>query len=148
MVGRPIRIRRGRRTDFAAVMALLAGAGSAIAADRRALHRFRQLVADLGADFYLATIDERIAGVAHITYARQLASAPIATLATLVVGEESRRRGVGTALLRFALERARRRACGTLRCALNSSDGGARLLTRMGATVAGQLYEVAVGGAE
>ncbi|HUI24629.1 MAG TPA: hypothetical protein VL403_00995, partial [Candidatus Kryptonia bacterium] len=86
MVARPIRIRRGRRTDFGAVMGLLAGNAAAVPPpDRASLRRFRQLVADLGGDFYLATMDERVVGVAHVTYARQLASAPLATLATLVV---------------------------------------------------------------
>lgn len=126
-------------------MTLLAHAGAPIPpTDRATLRRFRQLVTDLGADLYLATIDERVAGLAHVTYARQLARAPIATLATLVVAEDARRHGVGTALLRFALDRARRRACGALRCMITDNNAGAQFLTTVGAAAAGHLYEIDV----
>jgi N-acetylglutamate synthase-like GNAT family acetyltransferase len=145
MIDRPIRIRRGRRTDVAAVMELLAAAGIPVPPpDRAMLRRFRNLVADLGADFYLATIDERIAGVAHVTYARQLTTAPLATVATLVVADWARRRGVGTALLRFAAERAQRRTCTALRCLL-VADGNTSVrefLRRAGARPAGAVLEL------
>ena len=147
MAARPIRIRRGRRTDFAAVMALLAGSGAPVPPpDRSTLRRFRQLVADLGADLYLATIDERVVGVAHVTYERQLARPPRATLETLVVGELVRGRGVGTALLRFAADRARKRACGRLQCWLAHADDAhaSRFLERAGARPAGRLFEFAL----
>ena len=46
-----VHIRRGRRTDFTAVMALLAASGGTVPVpDRATLRRFRQLVADLGGD--------------------------------------------------------------------------------------------------
>jgi GNAT superfamily N-acetyltransferase len=149
MEGRPIRIRRGRRTDFAAVLAVLAGPDTLVPPpDRRTLHRFRQLVADLGCDFYLATIDERVVGVVHVTYARQLAAAPLATLATLAVAESSRGRGVGTALLRFVTARARKRGCGNLRCALaeEPAPAAAALLQRAGARPRGTVLELALTG--
>lgn len=145
MEGRPIRIRRGRRTDFAAVLGVLAGAHTLVPPpDRRALHRFRKLVADLGSDLYLATIDERVVGVVHVTYARRLEGAPLATLATLAVAEPSRGRGVAAALLRFAADRARKRGCGRLHCALADEPGPAAraLLQRAGARPRGAAFDL------
>ncbi len=134
MADRPIRIRRGRRTDFTAVMELLAVSGEAVPPpDRATLRRFRHLVADLGCDFYLATVDERVVGVAHVTYARQLAAAPLATLATLVVGESSRGHGVDTALIEFAEARARKRACVALRYVASGSPAGVGRQSVLGA---------------
>lgn len=145
MEGRPIRIRRGRRTDFVAVLELLARADAPVPPpDRAMLRRFRQLVADLGCDLYLATMDERVVGLVHVTYARQLASAPLATLATLVVAESARRQGVGTALLHFIGVRARKRACSGLRCAVGAGNGAraADFLRRAGAQPLGSLFEL------
>jgi GNAT superfamily N-acetyltransferase len=114
-----IQIRRGRRTDFTAVMSLLAASGTPMPpADRAALRRFRYLVADLGADFYLAWIEGTLAGLVHVTYARQLAIPARAQLDELVVSEAFRRRGIGSALLAFAQRRARQRGCAVCSCAL------------------------------
>jgi GNAT superfamily N-acetyltransferase len=112
---RPIRLRRIRRTDFAAVQALLAGMdGAADGGERAVRSRFRRLVADLGADIYLATIDEAVCGLVHVTYARHLLGPARATLELLVVAAAARRRGVGRALLAYAGSRARRRGCHAL----------------------------------
>ena len=109
---RPIRLRRARRTDFETVRALLAAAGLPVAADDRGVRsRFRRLVADLGADLYVATVDERICGVVHVTYARHLIAGPQATLELLVVAPEARRQGIGRALVDGAARRAQRRHC-------------------------------------
>ncbi len=128
-------------------MALLATTKAAVPPpDRATLRRFRHLVADLGTDFYLATVDERVAGVAHITYARQLADRPIATLATLIVAQDAQHDGVGTALLRFAVERARKRACSELRCAVRDdcNPDAAQFLTHAGGAAAGRLFELSL----
>jgi GNAT superfamily N-acetyltransferase len=110
-----VHIRRGRRTDFTAVMALLAqGAGTVPVPDRATLRRFRQLVADLGGDFYLALVDDAVVGLVHVTYARQLAAPPSALLDQLVVVPRVRGRGIGSALLAFAERRARQRGCDAL----------------------------------
>ncbi len=114
-----LRFRRARRTDFTAVMSLLAGCGIAVPPpDRATLRRFRNLVADLGGDFYVASFDETLAGLVHVTYARQLTTGPAARVDQLVVAERYRRRGIGSGLLAFAQTRARKRGCATFRCAL------------------------------
>jgi ribosomal protein S18 acetylase RimI-like enzyme len=112
----PFRIRRGRRTDFTAVVSLLAAAGLPVPPpDRATLRRFRNIVADLGADFYLVLVDETVA----IRPAR-------AVLELLVVAEGFRRRGAGTALLALARDRARRRGCSALWCVVGETDASAR----------------------
>jgi len=102
-----VQIRRGRRTDFTAVMELLAHGGLPLPpADRATLRRFRLLVADLGTDFYVATVDGTLVGLVHVTYARQLTQGPAAALDRLVVAAPFRGKGIGTALLDFAQRRA------------------------------------------
>lgn len=137
----PLHIRRCRRTDFVDVMRLLAAGGAPAAVpDRGTLRRFRGIVNDLGGDFYLALVDGVLAGLVHVTYARQLATAPCARLERLVVGEPFRRRGIGMALLHFVKDRAIRRGCGTLSCSGPSGDTPARaLLESAGLRPEGQL---------
>src|SRR5262249_61086414 len=76
-------------------MRLLAASGVPVPApDRATLRRFRHLVDDLGADFYLILVDGTLAGLVHVTYARQVAGAPRARLGQLVGGGTFPRRGV------------------------------------------------------
>lgn len=137
-----VRIRRGRRTDFRAVMNLLAASNVAIPPPERAtLRRFRNIVADLGGDFYLAVVDGTLAGLVHVTYARQLAVPPGARLDQLLVADPFRRRGIGSALLAFAQRRARQRGCGTFSCALPAADSPPRqLLEKAGLQPAGDWF--------
>jgi GNAT superfamily N-acetyltransferase len=128
-----LHIRRGRRTDFTAVMGLLAASGFPTPPpDRAALRRFRHIVADLGADFYLALVDGDLAGLVHVTYARELAMGQRAGLDQLLVAEAFRRRGIGTALLEFAQRRAQGRGCRLLYCALSRASAARRFLTKAG----------------
>jgi GNAT superfamily N-acetyltransferase len=115
MLPRPHRIRRARRTDFVAVMELLATSGVPVPpADRATLRRFRRIVADLGADLYVAAIDEKIVGIVHVTYARQLTGPARAHVEALLVAPPVRRRGIGSSLQAFIISRACRRGCDTL----------------------------------
>jgi N-acetylglutamate synthase-like GNAT family acetyltransferase len=109
-----LKIRRGRRQDFAPVMRLL-GADVA-AADRRTLRRFRHIVADLGADLYVAELGDRVVGVIHATYARQLAGAQTARIERVAADPIHRDREVERHLLDFIVARARKRECGALTC--------------------------------
>lgn len=107
MEARPIRCRRARRTDAEAILALLTAIPDA---DRRTRHRFRKLIADLGADCYVATRDEVVIGVVHVTYARHLLDGQRATV-ELVRGADGHEADVGRALAALVRERARRRDC-------------------------------------
>ena len=73
---------------------------AAAGADRAGLRRFRQLVADLGADCYVAVVDEPIVGLVHVTYARHLLDGQQRHLELLVVAPDGRGQGVGGALAR------------------------------------------------
>lgn len=89
--------------------------------DRATLRRFRHVVADLGNDLYVATIDERLVGIVHTTYARQIATYPLARIELLAVAPHARRQGVGTSLVRHIEGRARERACARLSCDLSGA---------------------------
>lgn len=138
-----VQIRRARRTDFTAVMSLLAASGVALPVpDRATLRRFRQLVADLGGDFYLASVDGVVVGLVHVTYARQLAAPPSASLDLLVVASAFRRRDIGAALLAYVEKRARQRGCALFSFVLQDpADVAARaLLQKGGLAAAGQTF--------
>ncbi len=134
-----VHIRRSRRTDFTAVMSLLATCGIPVPAPERAtLRRFRQIVADLGADFYLAEVDGKLAGLVHVTYARELPVGQRAALNQLLVAEGFRRHGVGTALLEFAQARAQGRGCTALCCAVPATSPARAFLAKAGLSPAGE----------
>ncbi len=122
-------IRRARRTDFTATMQVLAASGVAVPPpDRATLRRFRAVVADLGADFYVAVGAGAVVGILHQTYQRRLTTRARAQLDLLVVHPEHRRRGVGGALLRFACKRAAQRDCAFVAHDLGADDDAARAL--------------------
>lgn len=140
MAGLPIRLRRARRTDFVAVMRVLAAGGLPVPPpDRAALRRFRHIVADLGGDLYVAVTEATCLGVVHLSYARQLTTAAQARVEMLVVAPDERRRGVGTRLLALAIERARRHGCHRIEYA--GATGAAAFLTRAGWQQAGERFQ-------
>jgi len=107
-------------------MALLAASDRAVPPpDRHTLRRFRRIVSDLGADLYLGVEEEALAGLVHVTYSRRLAAGQRAQLDQLLVAPGCRRRGIGSALLSFARQRAAKRGCDELSCVLGSKDGEA-----------------------
>lgn len=141
-----VQIRRGRRTDFTAVMRLLAASGIPMPPpDRAAVRRFRNLVADLGADFYLAWIEGTLAGLVHMTYTRQLTMPSRAQLDHLVVADAFRGRGIGSALLAFAQRRAQRRGCIVCSCMLPTTAASVQpFLERAGFQAAGYHFSLAL----
>jgi GNAT superfamily N-acetyltransferase len=143
-------IRRARRSDFTAVMRLLATTGVPVPPpDRRTLRRFRYIVDDLGADLYVALVDGTLAGLVHLTYARQLTKGPWARLELLVVEPCLRRRGIGRGLLRFALQRATKHACSGVGWCLppEASVGATQLLAEAGFVARGSGYELSAADA-
>ena len=104
-----IRIRRGRRTDYAA-LAALCGWPAVDGSRARSVRMFRRTVADLAYDLYVAEGNGAIVGVVAVSYVRELRlGGQRATLEELVVDRERRRSGVGRRLVEFVIERARRR---------------------------------------
>ena len=143
MLPRPHRIRRGRRTDFVAVMEILASSNLPTPPpDRATLRRFRNIVADLGSDLYVATIDERPVGIVHVSYARQIATYPVARIELLVVAPDTRHQGVGTSLVRHMEARARTHACVRMSCEVGTipqslAAGGIAFFMQLGWTLTG-----------
>lgn len=125
-------LRRARRSDFTAVMHLLVGVGlPAPVVDRPTLRRFRHLVSDLGADFYLVFGHDELAGFVHATYSRRLAVPPLARVEQLVVAPAALLEGplVVTALLDLVRRRAAKRGCSewTLSTQASAQIGAAEL---------------------
>ncbi len=139
-------IRRGRRTDFTATMALLAACEVPVPPpDRATLHRFRNIVADLGSDFYVALDGSRLVGLVHVTYHRRLTTAARARIDILCVHPEFRRHGLGGALLGFARKRAAKRGCALLAGDTDPQDRESiRLFESQGLRQAAQTWVVAL----
>jgi hypothetical protein len=81
------------------------------------LRRFRRIVADLGADLYVALIGERLVGFVQISYGRDITRGVRGRMESLIVCDDERSREVATALAALAEQRARRRSCFELSCA-------------------------------
>ena len=148
MDGRPIRCRRARRTDAEAAFALIDQGAAAPPLDRAGRHRFRQLVADLGADCYVALIDETVVGLVHVTYARHLLDRQRATVELALVAPNVRDGEVAGALARLVVERARRRNCRFIDCRQPVGDEVARAFAdQLGAQPVGDHLRVEIPGA-
>jgi len=143
MLSRPVRHRRARRTDFGVIWALLTECGFAAAGepDRATLRRFRRIIADLGSDLYVAEVDGRALGLAHMAYTRRLAGAPEARLELLVVAPAARGQGVAGSLAALVAARARRRGCMVVRCALAASADAGAALEHLGWRRIGDVFE-------
>ncbi len=118
--GTALRVRRGRRHDFADVQAVLGRTG-----DGRTERFFRRLTRDLAVDVYVAEDGSgAIVGVVTVAYARSLAAGGLA--ATLEVvrraaggGSDD---GLAAGLVDFATDRARRRGCRALAARVATAD--------------------------
>jgi ribosomal protein S18 acetylase RimI-like enzyme len=134
-----IRIRRGRRTDYAAVAALC-GWPMVDGSPARSVRMFRRTVADLAQDLYVAEEDGTLLGVVAVSYVRELRlGGQRATLEELVVAAERRRAGVGRRLLDFVIARARRRGARSFE-ARPVDEAAARFLERTGFRPSGPRY--------
>jgi hypothetical protein len=103
--GSDVRVRRGRRHDLDAVRALLGGDGPTPRV-------FRRLVADLGADVYVAEdADGGIVGLVSVAYARSLVRGGASALLDGVRAVGQPAGPLLEGLIAFAEERARRRGC-------------------------------------
>jgi len=134
-----IRIRRGRRTDYAALNALC-GWPAVGRNPARSVRMFRRTVADLAYDLYVAEENGTLVGVVAASYVRELRlGGQRATLEELVVVSERRRAGVGRRLLDFVIARARRRGARTFE-ARPADEVAARFLESTGFQPSGARY--------
>ena len=140
-----IRIRRGRRTDHAA-LAALGGWPLDEAHPARSVRLFRKVVADLAYDLYVAEEADRIVGLVAVSYVRVLPlGGQRAVLEELLVERECRGRGVGRKLLEFVLRRAAAR--GVRRFETRSVDeSSGRFLDHFGFRADGRCYVLATAG--
>ena len=104
-----VKIRRGKRTDFPALTALV-NAQAPCAAAKEQIRHWRRLAGDPRLDFYIAEQEGTIRGVVLICYIRELGRPGWQAILD-VVAPPPAEDVVGRALLDFVKERARRRGC-------------------------------------
>jgi len=115
--GSDCRVRRGRRHDLGAVRTLLG-------TDDVPPKLFRRLLADLGADVYVAEDPGgTVVGLVSVAYARSLMQGGGAAL---LDGARASHAPVLDGLIAFAEERARRRGCRRLAAWVAPEDGALR----------------------
>lgn len=104
-----VKIRRGRRTDLAALLALLDSADPAVADKTQARH-WRRLAGDPSLDFYVAEHQGVIIGALLVCYVRTLRQQGWQALLDIALRPCSSA-GLQHELLEFAKARARQRGC-------------------------------------
>ena len=104
-----IKIRRGKRTDFPALIALV-HSQSPCEANKGQVRHWRRLAGDPSLDFYIAEQEGTIRGMVLVCYIREL-SRPGWQAILDVVAPVSEECGIGRALLDFVKGRARKRGC-------------------------------------
>lgn len=141
-----MRIRRGRRTDFEALAAL--GLWPRVDdSPRRSIRLFRNVVADLAYDLYVADEDGTAVGVIAVSYVRSLGlGGQRANLEELVVRADRRGSGIGRQLVDFVVRRALRRGARVFR-AWPTSEIAGRFLEHVGFHSVGRVFELDLGAA-
>ncbi len=104
-----VKIRRGKRTDFPALIALLHSQPPDEATKGQIRH-WRRLASDPSLDFYIAEQEGTIRGMVLVCYIREL-SRPGWQAILDIVAPASAEGVIGRVLLDFAKERARKRGC-------------------------------------
>ena len=104
------RIRRGKRTDLAALEALCRPDASAPRSGKDVARHWRRLADDPGLDFYVAQDDDGLHGVVLLSYVRRLRDLGWHAFVDIAL-EDTAPMSVGNALIEFAKRRAHTRAC-------------------------------------
>ena len=104
-----VKIRRGKRTDFPALTALL-NSQAPHETNKGQVRHWRRLASDPSLDFYIAEQEGTIRGMVLVCYIREL-SRPGWQAILDVVAPVSAECSVGRALLDFVKQRARKRGC-------------------------------------
>jgi GNAT superfamily N-acetyltransferase len=114
-------IRLAEREDVRAILALLADDELASHPERAGhgedlapyLEAFDEIAADPRSDLYVATVGARVVGTFQLTVHRHLTygGGRVAVVESVHVASDLRRRGVGEAMMRLAVDEARQRGC-------------------------------------
>ena len=104
-----VKIRRGKRTDFPALTALL-NSQAPHETNKGQVRHWRRLASDPSLDFYIAEQEGPIRGMVLVCYIREL-SRPGWQAILDVVAPVSAECSIGRALLDFVKQRARKRGC-------------------------------------
>ena len=141
--GTALRVRRGRRRDLPQMQAVLG-----VPPDERPVQAYRRLLADLGADVYVAE-DEggQIVGVVSVVYARSLVRGGFSALLDGARARGERARPLLEELVAFAEERARRRGCRRLAAWVDAGDDDLRAALLARGYRAGELLVTELGSA-
>jgi len=137
-----LKIRRGKRVDFTAVIALVQRTEGREWPPEKALVRlFRRLVSDLGYDLYVAEQNGEVCGVVMVGYRRLLIQGGLCAMLDGVITVESGGE-IGQRLITFAKERARKKGCRLVQALVSEQQGEewGRLLSTAGFTPAGEWF--------
>jgi GNAT superfamily N-acetyltransferase len=99
------------------------------------LEAFDDIAADPGSALYVATLGERVVGTYQLFILRHLAhgGGRVAQIESVHVASDVRRLGIGEAMMRHAIDEARRRGCHRVQLTSNSRRVDAhRFYTRLG----------------
>jgi GNAT superfamily N-acetyltransferase len=113
-----LNIRRASSADIAAILRLYAGDelhGAAVSTEPAESHRraFAAIEAEPNNGLYLALLGERAVGVFQLTFIPQLSygGCLVAQLESVHVAPDARSQGVGSQMMSWAINEARRRGC-------------------------------------
>jgi N-acetylglutamate synthase-like GNAT family acetyltransferase len=137
-----LKIRRGKRVDFAAVMALVQRGEEREWPSEKALVRlFRRLVSDLGYDLYVAERDGQVCGVVMVGYRRLLVQGGLCAVLDGVITTETGGE-IEQQLIAFAQERAHKKGCRLFQAQVSKQqrEEWERLLCAAGFTPAGEWF--------
>ena len=137
VVREEIAIRRARRDDIPAIVALYAASSlhghEPLDADRS--EAFAEIDADPKQMLCVATLGDRVVGTFHLTQLRHLSfgGARAMLIEAVHVMESERNRGIGETMMRFAIDEARRRGCQRVQLTSNKKRAAAhRFYERLG----------------
>lgn len=122
------RIRRALRDDLEQIVAIYCDddlhsqpESPGLPLDRAYLDAFEAIERDPNNGVYVAERDGLVVGTFHLTFIRQVSNRGrlIAQVESVVVAKSARSRGVGTAMMNWAIDEARRRGCLRLQLTTN-----------------------------
>jgi GNAT superfamily N-acetyltransferase len=148
-------LRPAAREDVRAILALLGDDELASHPERDGycddlapyLEAFDEIAADPRSDVYVATVAGRVVGTFQLTVLRQLTygGGRVAVVESVHVASDARRHGIGEAMMRFAIDEARRRGCHRVQLTSNKRRHDAhRFYERLGFVASHEGFRLAL----